>query len=359
MLFPKVLRCYNTHTNGIKGDNMTRTLTLKNRFQGNSTIVENDFIDIYMAKANGEYVKVYLLLLRYLNANDQSMSISKMADCLECTEKDILRAFNYWHEAGLLNIDYDEAGNICGLAIGKATGKPSAKVESPEPSIAVKVLEKPVQKSVNSQEELSQLYFVAEQYMGKPLTVNEIKKINYFFDELNFSTDLIEYLIEYCVENGHKSMRYIEKVAYNWSDMKVTCVADAKEISASYNKNYFSILNAFGIKGRNPAPIEMEFMKKWFNEYGFSLDIILEACNRTIANTHKADFKYTDSILKNWIANNVHHLTDVSHLDKAYQLEKEAKKKTTVKPVTSNRFNNFENRSYDMNSLEQQLLNTN
>jgi hypothetical protein len=36
---------------------MTRTLTLKNRFQGNTTIVENDFIDNYIAKANGEYVK--------------------------------------------------------------------------------------------------------------------------------------------------------------------------------------------------------------------------------------------------------------------------------------------------------------
>jgi DNA replication protein DnaD len=44
------------------------------------------------------------------------------------------------------------------------------------------------------QEELRQLYFVAEQYMGKPLSVTEIQKINYFFDQLNFSTDLIESL---------------------------------------------------------------------------------------------------------------------------------------------------------------------
>ena len=55
-----------------------------------------------MAKANGEYVKVYLMLLRYLNADDCEISISKIADILECTEKDVLRAFNYWHEAGLL-----------------------------------------------------------------------------------------------------------------------------------------------------------------------------------------------------------------------------------------------------------------
>ena len=54
--------------------------------------------------------------------------------------------------------------------------------------------------------------------MGKPLSSKEIQKINYFFDTLHFSTDLIEYLIEYCVENGHKSMHYIESVALAWSD---------------------------------------------------------------------------------------------------------------------------------------------
>ena len=75
---------------------MTRTLTLKNRYEGNSTVVENDFIDNYLAKANGEYVKVYLVLLRHLNGNTGGLSICGLADCLECTEKDILRAFKYW-----------------------------------------------------------------------------------------------------------------------------------------------------------------------------------------------------------------------------------------------------------------------
>ena len=328
------------------GEIMTRTLTLKNRHQGNTTTVENEFIDFYMTKANGEYVKVYLMLLRYLNAEDQAISISKIADYLECTEKDVLRALNYWHEAGLLKIDYDQAGNICGLSIGKAT-----KVSTPTPAPKVK---SPKVVSPSDQEDLRQLYFVA-------LSATEIKKINYFFDELNFSTDLIEYLIEYCVENGHKSMHYIEKVAHNWSDEQITTVGQASERVASFtacNKSSFAILNAFGVKGRSPAQLELEYIRKWTDEYGFTLDIILEACNRTIANTHKADFKYTDSILKNWTLNNVHHLEDISRLDIAFQQEKESKKKTT-KSTSTNRFNNFENRSYDMSSLEAQLLSSN
>ena len=339
---------------------MTRTLTLKNRFQGNTTIVENDFIDNYMAKANGEYVKVYLLLLRHLNGNTGGLSICGLADCLECTEKDILRAFKHWSKEGLLKIEYDDAGNICGLTVGKTDSSVNAEVKS-APITLKPVQPKKAPRAVSAnQEELRQLYFVAEQYMGKPLTANEIKKINYFFDSLDFSIDLIEYLIEYCVENGHRNMKYIETVALAWSDAGIQTTEDAKMNSTLYTKNVYSILNAFGIKGRSAAPAEISYIKKWSDEYGFSLDIILEACNRTINNTHKPDFKYADSILNNWLMKDVHHLTDISRLDLAYRQEKELKKKNTTKTVaSSNRFNNFEGRSYDLNSLEQQLLNSN
>lgn len=333
---------------------MTRTLTLKNRFQGNTTTVENDFIDHYMAKANGEYVKVYLLLLRHLNANSGNLSICRLADCLECTEKDILRAFSHWSEQGLLKIDYDDAGNICGLAIGKAMPKDVEKVQPVKP-----ITSKAVQKETRDQDALRQLYFVAEQYVGKPLTVSEIKKINYFFDTLGFSTDLIEYLIEYCVENGHRTFRYIESVALSWSDAGITSVEDAKLNSLAYNKNYYSILNAYGIKGRSPAQIELDYIKKWFEQYGFTLEVILEACNRTIANTHKPDFKYTDSILKNWCSSGVKSLSDITHLDVTFQQQKNNSKKTTAKTPAKTKFSNFEGRTYDMKSLEQQLLNIN
>ena len=334
---------------------MTRTLTLKNRFQGNTTIVENDFIDHYMAKANGEYVKVYLLLLRHLNANTGGLSICGLADHLECTEKDILRAFTHWSGEGLLKIDYDDAGNICGLAIGNSIPKTPLEKSVPEKISPAKKVNKPV----NTQEDLRQLYFVAEQYIGKPLTVSEIKKINYFFDTLGFSTDLIEYLIEYCVENGHRTFRYIESVALSWSDAGIDNVEDAKTNVSNFNKNYYAILNAFGIKGRAPAPAETGYMKRWIEEYGFALDVILEACNRTITNTHKPDFKYTDSILKNWNTSGVTSLGDVTQLDISFQQKKTTVKRPTAKAPSKTRFSNFEGRTYDMKSLEQQLLNIN
>ena len=77
-------------------------LTLTNCVQGYATLVENEFIDKYMAEANGEYVKVYLLLLRYKCDPSVNLGVSEIADILDCTEKDVNRALDYWTKKGLL-----------------------------------------------------------------------------------------------------------------------------------------------------------------------------------------------------------------------------------------------------------------
>ena len=118
--------------------NAMKSLKLKNRFQSNTTTIENDFIDHHMAKANGEYVKVYLLLLRHLHDDCSPLTISRLADYLDCTEKDIVRALNYWSNEGLLQIYYDETGNINGLAIGKSFDNHAVEKVPAEEAVAAK-----------------------------------------------------------------------------------------------------------------------------------------------------------------------------------------------------------------------------
>lgn len=62
------------------------------------TSVSNLFLDYYMPGANGEYVKVYLYLLRALNCPDISLSVAGLADVMDKTESDILRALKYWEK---------------------------------------------------------------------------------------------------------------------------------------------------------------------------------------------------------------------------------------------------------------------
>ena len=348
-----------------------KTLTLKNRFQTNATLLPNDFIDNYMVDANGEFVKVYLFLLRHLDDPCSSITISTIADCLNNTENDNAALDCYWEKAGLLCVERDADGKITGLELQKTarvvkTASASPKETDPRHKAAPKISEapKPASKAVQidtfrAQKEIKSLLFIAEQYLGKTLTHTEMETITYFYDTLHMSADLIEYLLETCVENGHKSMHYIQKVAFSWAESGVETVAQAKEQSAIYSRNCYTVLNAFGIKNRGPAASELTYIKKWAEEFGFSPDIIAEACRRTISATHQPSFEYADKILTKWHDRNIRHLQDITSLDEEYQKEHISGKTAVRSRNTARNLNNFERRSYDMDSLEEQLLNSN
>lgn len=358
-----------------------KELKLTKYVQTNATVLDNEFIDHYMVRANGEYVKVYLLLLRHMNQSSGYLSVSELADLLECTEKDILRALRYWKSEGLLDYLDDTpddpspkstapspaaSSGLHDMQSGYMTS--SIPADSVSDSAALASTTNIQQyRSRKERAEFKELLFVAEQYLGKTLSATDIDQITYFYDTLNMSAELIEYLIEYCVENGHKSMHYINKVALSWHEENITTVNLAKTSSFLYNKNCYCVLNAYGIKGRGPAASEIAYIRKWSEEYGFALEVILEACDRTMNSIHQPSFDYTDSILKRWKDKNVRQLKDIDAVDADYRKEKERAKELAKerkrqqqaqKPVSSqnNKFNNFDGRSYDMNDLERRLV---
>ena len=358
-----------------------KELKLTKYVQTNATVLDNEFIDHYMVRANGEYVKVYLLLLRHMNQSSGYLSVSELADLLECTEKDILRALRYWKSEGLLDYLDDTpddpspkstapspaaSSGLHDVQSGYMTS--SIPADSVSDSAALASTTNIQQyRSRKERAEFKELLFVAEQYLGKTLSATDIDQITYFYDTLNMSAELIEYLIEYCVENGHKSMHYINKVALSWHEENITTVNLAKTSSFLYNKNCYCVLNAYGIKGRGPAASEIAYIRKWSEEYGFALEVILEACDRTMNSIHQPSFDYTDSILKRWKDKNVRQLKDIDAVDADYRKEKERAKELAKerkrqqqaqKPAINqnNKFNNFVGRSYDMNDLERRLV---
>ena len=76
----------------------------------------------------------------------------------------------------------------------------------------------------------------------------------FFYDDLHFSADLLEYLVEYCVSKGSTSIHYLKKVGLAWQESGIRDVASAKQETTTFNKHYYTILKAFGI--RNRAPVE-------------------------------------------------------------------------------------------------------
>ena len=93
------------------------TITLSSEDSGSNSILSNTFIDYYMPEANGDFVKVYLYLLRLQQGSHTACSISKIADHLQCTDNDVERAIKYWIGKDLLQYSLDDAGRPVGLIL--------------------------------------------------------------------------------------------------------------------------------------------------------------------------------------------------------------------------------------------------
>lgn len=349
------------------------SITLKSAGHQDAVLLSNRFIDHYMPEANGEFVKIYLYLLRVLSQIPASFSLSQTADRFNCTERDVLRGLKYWAKEGLITLTADENGNILSITLvpipeasaGQAAESPAPVIPetaaSREPQTAPVSKERKVQISRQRREELSgiediqQLLFLAEQYLGKTLNTSSVDKLLYFYDNLKFSADLIEYLIEYCVSKGHPSMRYIETVAFAWADKGISTVEEARRESSQYNQDYYTILKALGITNRSPVESEIRLMNTWKQTYGFTLDIITEACSRTVLQTGQSSFQYADRILSDWSKKGVTSPADIEKLDLAHQRKKS--RDSQAKPAPGNRFNNFHQRNYDFQEYEKRLLN--
>ena len=396
-----------------------RPLTLQSRITLNYTLVPDYFLDNYMPKASGEFVKIYLYILRCLGSgtpaiacdvlkndcasysgSDDCFCVSFLADKLNLTENDVMRALKYWENEGLLILTYANGSSGNGAADGELTGitladitmsaddtfstaanesavtsqttAPAAMVSAPEVSVSeVSVPEKPSYtaaqlKEFAANEELSQLLYIAQMYLGKTLTATETNSMIFFYDTLKLSADVIEYLLEYCISKEHRSMRYIEKVAIDWAEHGISSLNEAREYSDSKSEDMFAVMNAFGITGRSAAKVERDYIRKWREVYDFNTDIIVEACSRTIKSTHQPSFEYADSILTQWNERHIKSVDDIKALDAEYDKARKASiasatgnstgQASKSKSAGNNRFNNFSQRDYNYDELETQFV---
>lgn len=423
------------------------------------TTVSDIFIDQYMPKANGEFVKVYLYLLRATGSGAGIATISEIADHFSNTEADIVRALNYWASEGILQVQTGADGqitgiNLCSLAVSGIQAAQSniqsavsdnaaqnnlqnsvvnnaaqnslqngmvnnatqnnlqngmvnnaaqnnlqngvvnnvaqnistANIQMQD-SVVEKLKSQATDKPAPSQKEytldeikefrknpdISELFFIIETYLKHTLSSTDTNMVLYWLDELHFSTDLVEYLVEYCITKGHSSLRYMNKVALGWADAGIKTVDQAKDDAAAHSQIYYTVMKALGITGRNLVDSEVSLINKWVGEYGFDIELVKAACSKTISAIQKPSFEYTDSILANWRKKDVHTLKDVEVLDANFAKANKASatgssqgtnaangssKPKSNNSGSKNKFNNFNQRNNDYDKLEKLFLNS-
>lgn len=322
---------------------------IRNRLAHGVTVVSNEFIDRYMARANGEYVKVYLYILRNGGKAD---SVAAIADALNHTEADVRRALIYWEQEGVLELGDNRQETV--------------KETESRPSLSLSGQRQPGSSrtdpcSLSGNEEFSQLLYIAQKYLNRTFTPTDCDVFAHLYGELHMPAELLEYLVESCAQSGHTSIRYIEKVGLNWHERGFKTAEEAKTQSMGYKKDIFAVMRAFGLSGRNPADSEIDLMDKWFGAFGFTREIVVEACSRTMAAIHKPSFQYTDTILTEWSRAGVRTMKDVENVTRLRKEKKAREGKNggqTEKKRTGNRFHNLEEHGYNYDEMIWSMMNS-
>lgn len=346
--------------------------------------VDNQFILNHMPKANGIYVKIYLYTLYTCLQSSDNVSTADIAEALDLLESDVIQGLNYWTSQNLMKLNQtDEQLSIeflhprGGTQVEVQQNQVAATRETPArpPLEKGKILvEKRPQYSqkellnARQSQHIKTMLLIAERYLGKVLTPTDVNTLYSFHDWLGLPTDVIELLIEYCADNNKRHMNYIEKVAISWAEHGINTPQKAEQQILLFNKKYRRIMKAFGLASMDPTESQVEYMNRWLDEYKMSIELIIEACNRTIKNISKPSFQYAESIISSWVKNKVRTLDDIIALDANY-----AKKKTfeqnNTKPsggrkntapnqqYGKTKFINFKQRTdVDYDTIERKLL---
>lgn len=318
------------------------TFMFKNK-SADYTPISNVFIDKYMPKARGEFVKVYLLGLKYCISGELGVSSSIIATTLHLLETDVLNAWIYWHEEGAIKlIGIDNMGNY------------NVDFLDLRDSLI------DVNQNVNLLDELTKnsikdMLQDIEKLLSRPLSPKEMTMYIGWQKDYNFSPELILLLMQYCASKGKLDSRYAEKIALTWYDSKISTIEDAQTFIKKHEDKWINIrkiLNYLGVKDPEVMKPQEDLLDKWLNIYKLPVEVIQKACDICFERLNKAEFKYIDGILSSWYKDGIFTLEDVAKRD----IKKPTYKKNSDFKSTKDNFNNYEQRTYDYDDLEKKLL---
>ena len=238
-------------------------------FRVDATLVANEFLDKYMPAANGEYVKIYLYLLRN---KSEAVSVEDIADRLELTEGDVRRAIRYWEKCGIVagvgSCSEEAEGGQAAVSEtheNEGSGQSASAEPTPNKKTGRSVGEDTMER-LGQDVEFQQLLFIVQKYMSKILNEQDVQVLAYLYDGLHMPIDVLDYLVQYCVETDHSNMRYIEKTGLDWADKGIKTVTQAQQRTKQFDRIKEERKNRAAVrKSKNGMSGDDRDLDSWLN----------------------------------------------------------------------------------------------
>lgn len=357
-------------------------INMKNSISFDFLPVHNVFIDRYITKANAVFVCIYIYSLKKC-MNGENVTLQQTAEDFNILESDVIACWKYWKKENVVdfsqvnddfNIEFFDLNNIKnedkqpqpdiqnGTSINEDFKINSSKDNEDMPkNKGIKIGEMPKYsvdeiKAYGENAEIKKLFKVAESAFSTMLDHSKMQLVLSFYEWLNLPLDVIEFLIKYCVSKGNaRNLRYIEKVAIDWCDKGINTVEKAKKYVDNVDNSYKEIMKAFGQNTSMPIDEQKKYMNDWLTK--LPIEIIKEACQRTVMKTGQPSFQYANSIILNWYNKGVKNFDDIKKEDLQFEKNKnfgnnKVGQNNNSSKSKKNNFNNYEQRDWDFELLD-------
>ena len=166
-----------------------------------------------------------------------------------------------------------------------------------------------VLRAMDTDSDFRSLYGEIQRLLGRTLNTEEMKILLGFIRYLGLPGDVISVLVCYCKERARQkgslrnpSLRTIEKEAYAWAEQGIDTMEEAVAYmrkQANRRSRLGQLMQALQIRGRNLTPGEEKYAQQWL-DWGFELEAIKLAYERTCLNTGGLSWAYMNKILSRW-----------------------------------------------------------
>lgn len=226
--------------------------------QADITCVPNAFIDELLGEANGEYVRVYLYLLRHCSTN---IKLHIVADELNLTDHDVVRAVSFWEKKGIFQEGVTKLAEE-ELRNEEAARQSEARLEmkreqnyrktsffdeknrddlfssgeknrdgssfSGEKNRDGSSFSGETKREID-EEMFEGILYVAKHLLPGGVSRSHVQKLEYMVEYLAMDAELIEFLLDYCAGLQKTAPRYMEQVALDWHAQGIRTVKQAQE----------------------------------------------------------------------------------------------------------------------------------
>lgn len=278
------------------------------------TEVDNIFINDYLPFADPKFVKVYIFgLYKCANSSAFDNNISTFAKTLNMSEEEILEAFEYWQEEGLVQVLKTNPVEIRYIPLKNVL-------------TSNKLFKTDKYALFNSQAQ--------EIFEGK----REISKTEYgeyydFLERYHVEQEALLMIMKYCVDSKKSAVgyNYILTVAKNWANEGITTARDVEERLQSFEQKSSELATLFACLGikRNAYVEERALMDKWLGDFGFNLDVILYVAKKLKLKA-KAKLEYIDTLLTKYYEMKLFSIMEIEDFEKEksnlYSLAREINK---------------------------------